>query len=61
MYLIVKRGLDIILATTLLLMLFIPMIIISIVIKIEDRGPVIYKSKRMGKGLKIFNTYRIER
>ena len=58
MYLIVKRGLDIILATTLLLMLFIPMIIISIVIKIEDRGPVIYKSKRMGKGLKIFNTYK---
>lgn len=34
------------------------MIIVAIAIKIEDKGPVLYKSKRMGKNLKIFNTYK---
>ena len=34
------------------------MLIVAIAIKIEDGGPIIYKSKRMGKGLKTFNTYK---
>ena len=34
------------------------MAIVAICIKIEDRGPIIYKSKRMGKGCKVFNTYK---
>ena len=34
------------------------MIIVAISIKLEDGGPVIYKSKRMGKGCKVFNTYK---
>lgn len=58
MYLIIKRVLDIIVATILLIVFFIPMIFIAIAIKLEDHGPIIYKSKRMGKGLKIFNTYK---
>ena len=32
--------------------------IVAICIKLEDGGPVIYKSKRMGKGCKVFNTYK---
>ncbi len=58
MYKYFKRALDIILALLLLIIAIIPMIIVSICIKIEDKGPVIYKSKRMGKNLKIFNTYK---
>ena len=47
-----------ILAIVLLIIFFIPMLIVAIAIKFEDRGPVIYKSKRMGKNLKEFNVYK---
>ncbi len=57
-YIKIKRILDFILATILLLIFCIPMIIVAIAIKIEDGGPVIYKSKRMGKDLKLFNIYK---
>lgn len=58
MYIRIKRVLDLILAIIILIFLAIPMILVAITIKLEDGGPVIYKSKRMGKGMKIFNTYK---
>lgn len=58
MYQYVKRAIDIIFALLLLIFASIPMIVVAIAIKLEDGGPVIYKSKRMGKGLKTFNTYK---
>ncbi len=57
-YIKIKRIFDFILATILLLIFCIPMIIVAIAIKIEDGGPIIYKSKRMGKDLKLFNIYK---
>lgn len=58
MYIRIKRILDFTFALLLLVLLSIPMMITAIAIKVEDGGPVIYKSKRMGKGLKIFNIYK---
>ena len=58
MYIKIKRGIDLILALGLLIIFGIPMCIIAICIKLEDCGQVIYKSKRMGKGLKEFNVYK---
>lgn len=58
MYINVKRILDIVISSILLIIFAIPMIIIAIAIKLEDGGPVIYKSKRMGKDLKLFNIYK---
>lgn len=58
MYLKLKRIIDFILATVLIVIFAIPMIVIAIAIKLEDGGTVIYKSKRMGKGLKEFNVYK---
>ncbi len=58
MYLRFKRLVDLILAIVLLIIFAIPMIIIAICIKAEDGGPIIYKSRRMGKDLKEFNTYK---
>lgn len=58
MYIKFKRLVDLVLAIVLLLIFAIPMMVIAICIKIEDGGPVIYKSKRMGKGLKEFNAYK---
>lgn len=55
---VIKRVIDTILALALLVLAGIPMIIVAIAIKIEDKGPIIYKSIRMGKGLKTFNTYK---
>ena len=49
MYKYVKRGLDFILALILLIMLFIPMCIISLLIKIEDKGYSIFRQIRTGK------------
>lgn len=54
----VKRIFDIIVACIIMLFSAIPMLIIAIAIKIEDRGPIIYKSERIGKGLKTFDTYK---
>lgn len=53
-----KRIFDFILALILLIFAAIPMIIVAICIKVEDGGPVIYKSKRVGKKCKVFNTYK---
>lgn len=58
MYKYIKRITDILLACIILMLAGIPMIIVAIAIKIEDKGPAIYKSKRMGKGLKTFYTYK---
>lgn len=58
MYLKVKRLIDFILAMLLIIIFAIPMLVVAILIKVEDGGPVIYKSKRMGKDLKEFYTYK---
>ena len=58
MYIKIKKIIDFILAVILLIILAIPMIIIAICIKLDDKGPIIYKSKRMGKDLKEFNFYK---
>jgi len=57
-YIKVKRTLDLGLAIILIIIGAIPMLITSIAIKIEDGGPIIYKSKRMGKNLKEFDVYK---
>lgn len=58
MYIKIKRIIDIIISFILLLILWIPMLIIVICIKIEDKGLCIYKSKRIGKNLIPFYIYK---
>ena len=58
MYVKIKRVIDATLAIILLVIFAIPMLITAIAIKVEDGGPIIYKSKRMGKNLKTFNVYK---
>lgn len=43
-----KRCLDVVLSAVALLLLAFPMLIIAIVIKIDDPGPVFFKQKRVG-------------
>ena len=58
MYKYVKRFLDIILSLLLLIILFIPMCIISLLIKMEDKGFSIFRQKRTGKDGKTFELFK---
>ena len=55
---VIRRLVDFLLALFLLILAAIPMAVVAIAIKLEDGGPIIYKSKRMGKGCRVFNTYK---
>lgn len=58
MYRNIKRIIDFIVALIILILGCIPMIIVAIMIRVESKGPIIYKSKRMGKDLKPFDVYK---
>ena len=45
--LILKRGFDLVLACLLLIILFIPMVLIAIAIKLDSSGPIFYRQERV--------------
>lgn len=54
--LVLKRVFDVIVATLMLVILMIPMLIISVMIKVDSKGPVMYRQERVtmyGKKFKI--------
>jgi lipopolysaccharide/colanic/teichoic acid biosynthesis glycosyltransferase len=53
-----KRLVDLVISGTMLLILSPVMLAIAIAIKLESKGPVIYKSKRVGTGYKVFDFYK---
>lgn len=55
---VVKRIIDVILATVGIIVLSLPMLIIAIAVKLDSTGPVIFKQERVGKNGKIFNIYK---
>ena len=44
----IKRGLDIVLSTGGIIVLAVPMGLIALAIKIDSKGPVLFKQKRVG-------------
>ena len=52
--LIVKRIIDIVLSIIGIVVMAIPMIIISIAIKLNSKGPVLFRQERVGKDFKHF-------
>ena len=54
----IKRGMDIILALTLMVFLSPLALITAIIIKIESKGPVIFKQTRIGENMKPFRVYK---
>ncbi len=54
----IKRFLDIVLSGVGIIVLAIPMLIVAVVIKIEDPGPVIFKQKRVGLHKSYFLLYK---
>ncbi len=57
-YLILKRVFELLISLILCVVLLIPFIVIAIAIKIEDKGPVLYKQTRIGKKGKPFQIYK---
>ncbi len=53
-----RRFVEILIASTILIMLLPMILIIMVFIKAESRGPVIYRSKRAGRGCRIFDFYK---
>ncbi len=51
---VIKRGLDIAIASVILILTAIPMALIAILIKIDSPGPVLYRQTRVGKDGKRF-------
>ena len=58
MYPILKRGLDFLISTLAILFLSPVLILIALAIKIDSKGPVLFKQKRVGKDKKYFMIYK---
>lgn len=58
MYKYVKRIIDFLLALIALICLWGLMLVIAVLIKLESKGPVIFKQKRIGKDKKEFYIYK---
>ncbi|OJV12757.1 MAG: sugar transferase [Dyadobacter sp. 50-39] len=53
-----KRAIDVITTGSAVILLLPVFIIVAILIKLDSKGPVFYKSKRVGSGYKIFDLYK---
>lgn len=54
----IKRFIDIFLSLVILILFSPIMIIISVIIKLDSKGPIIFKQKRIGKNGKVFEIYK---
>lgn len=57
-YLYIKKVIDIILSIMSLVIILPLIFLIAILIKIDSRGPIIYKQKRLGRNGKLFTIYK---
>lgn len=53
-----KRLFDIVLSGTALLVLLPVLLLVALLIKLDSRGPIVYTSKRVGEGYRIFELYK---
>ena len=55
----IKRLLDIIISSLLILLLLPFSILVFLIIKLDSKGPVFFKQERVGKGLKLFQVLKL--
>ena len=58
MYPLIKRLLDILLSATALVVLALPMLLIALAVRLDSKGPAIFRQKRMGRNLVPFTCYK---
>ncbi len=57
-YLFWKRFFDIFASSIAIIVLGIPMLIIAIIIKLDSKGPILFKQERVGKNKRIFKIWK---
>lgn len=57
-YAVIKRVMDFVFATILLVVFSPLMLVVAALIKIDSRGPVFFRQERVGKGGKIFRIFK---
>lgn len=58
MYQYIKRAMDIIFSSILLILGAIPMIIVALLVKLDSKGPALFKQERLGVDGKVFKIYK---
>lgn len=58
MYKYLKRAVDFTIALIAVFILFIPLLIVALFIRIDSKGPVIFKQERLGKDGKVFKIWK---
>ena len=58
MFEVLKRVMDLILSFLAILVFGIPMLFVALLIKLDSKGPVIFKQQRPGKDKSLFNIYK---
>ena len=53
-----KRFIDIVVSLIVLIILALPLLIIAVAIKLDSKGPVVFKQRRLGLGGKEFDIYK---
>jgi lipopolysaccharide/colanic/teichoic acid biosynthesis glycosyltransferase len=53
-----KRSIDLVVASTLLLLLAPVLLLVFLLIRIDSKGPAIYKSRRAGTNFRVFDMYK---
>jgi lipopolysaccharide/colanic/teichoic acid biosynthesis glycosyltransferase len=54
----VKRCFDVVVAGIALLVLFVPLLLVAVLVKVTSRGPVLYRQQRVGRGGRLFWLYK---
>ena len=58
MYRYIKRAVDIIFSGILLILGAIPMILVALLVKLDSKGPALFKQERLGVNGKVFKIYK---
>ena len=58
MYIKIKRAMDVFFSAILLMLGAIPLLIVALVVKLESKGPALFKQERLGMNGKVFKIYK---
>jgi len=58
MYIKIKRAMDVFFSAILLMLGAIPLLIVALIVKLESKGPALFKQERLGMNGKVFRIYK---
>lgn len=58
MYIKIKRAMDVFFSAILLMLGAVPLLIVALVVKLESKGPALFKQERLGMNGKVFRIYK---